>query len=318
MAGTSGLANLGNTCYINTAIQCLGYCPEFRQFILDTSHATSHNLAAEMHELYHEMWVHNFSIIPKKFIRYLKDTITCINITEQNDINEFLSLIIDKLNQHISQKITVTRDDLIKKNKYKNTEFDLQRFKMDLSWYEKVSKEYSALIPMLHGQSISQIQCGNCSKIFHNYEIYLNLMLPLTQSTKNIYDCLDEYFKEEKITFWTCDGCHKQSPSSKVVKLWRNPNILIVSLKRFTLDLQKNNRPIIMPEELDMSKYTLTKGANIYKLQAVAHHDGSFDSGHYQAICSMNDQWYVCDDLMVKQIDKPNLDFGYVYFYARS
>ena len=32
--GTSGLINLGNTCYMNSIIQCLSNCDDFRTFII--------------------------------------------------------------------------------------------------------------------------------------------------------------------------------------------------------------------------------------------------------------------------------------------
>ena len=34
MPPLAGLANVSSTCYINTCIQCLGYCDSFLQFIL--------------------------------------------------------------------------------------------------------------------------------------------------------------------------------------------------------------------------------------------------------------------------------------------
>jgi ubiquitin carboxyl-terminal hydrolase 8 len=242
-----------------------------------------------------------------------------MEVFEQNDINEFLCVFVDKLNRQVCASINVTKDDLISKYKYTSSDYDIQRFKMDVSWYEKTGKEYSPLVPMFHGQTISQIVCGNCGKIFHNYEIYLNLMLPVTESTNTIYDCLDEFFKDEKIKdVWTCDGCNKKHESVKTTKLWRNPHVLIVSLKRFTHDLQKNSKRIEIPDILNLERYSLTNNTNTYELKAVAHHFGSFDSGHYHAICKCSDTWYDYDDLMVRKIEDPSHVHGYVFFYELS
>ena len=39
--GTSGLINLGNTCYMNSIIQCLSNCSVFRQYILSNEFIAS-------------------------------------------------------------------------------------------------------------------------------------------------------------------------------------------------------------------------------------------------------------------------------------
>lgn len=322
-ADAGGIANAGNTCYLNTTLQCLGHCPVFLKYMLKDEHSGNNNLASQMHEVYVELFKNKNHLLPKKFLGYLQNTIKFIEIYEQNDLSEFVSLLIDKLNQCLGKPLTVTKEHLIRKYKYTTSDFDVQRFKMDTSWYEKNGKEYSALVPMFHGQLISQIVCGSCGKIFHNYEIYLNLMLPITDKTETLYDCLDEYFSDETINkddgIWTCDGCHQKAASQKTTRLWRNPSILIVSLKRFTHDLRKNNKRIEVPEVLDLSKYALTKNTNMYKLNAVAHHFGSNQSGHYFAMCkSGSGDWYNFDDLSINKVDKPSHVHGYVFFYSRE
>jgi ubiquitin C-terminal hydrolase len=319
---SGGLGNIGNTCYINTTLQCLGFCEDFLNFILKKKNETN-NLAAETYELFKELWINKHTIAPRKFLKYLKDNINMIEIYEQNDINEFMAIFIDKLNTSLAKNISITRDDLTKNNNYTSSDFDLQRLKMDLSWYEKTGKEYSQIVPMFHGQSISQIICGNCDKIFHNYEIYFNLMLPVNETSKTIYDCFDDFFKEEYINTdsldWTCDSCSHKHKSKKTMKLWRNPSILIISLKRFIFaqnSFKKNNKPIEVPEKLDISKYCIPNNKVKYKLVSIAHHSGSYNSGHYHAICNHENKWYEYDDMSVKSISNPNHTNGYVYFYV--
>lgn len=322
---TGGLVNTGNTCYINTIIQCLGHCPMLLRYILEScSNVEDNTFATNFYEVLKELWVNQNSIIPRKFLRFLKANISSIDIYEQNDIHEFCTIFIDKLNQSVSKSITVTKTDLIKKYNYSNSDMDIQRFKMDVSWYEKTGKEYSPLVPMFHGQTISQIICGHCDKIFHNYEIYSNFLLPITETTQNLYDCFDEYFQEEWINvedpIWTCDECKHKHKSCKTSKVWRFPHILMISLKRFTFDLRKNNKAIQIPETLNLSKYCLAgsvgESNSVYQLQAVAHHHGSSNSGHYNAICKTENKWYYCDDIIVKEIQEPIHEQGYVYFYT--
>jgi ubiquitin C-terminal hydrolase len=273
--------------------------------------------------MYYELYVNKNNVVPRNMLRYFQENIKLINIFEQNDINEFLAILIDKLNQCVGKSVHITKEALLDKNRYSTSDFDIQRFKMDVDWYEKHSKEYSALVPMFNGQSISQIVCGSCGKVFHNYETYMNLMLPITENTKTLYDCFDEYFSEEIINrdcaVWECSACKEKVSSRKTMKLWRNPSVLIVSLKRFTNDFRKNNAPIDIPEQLDLSKYSLTQKTNSYRLQAVAYHNGSQNSGHYHAVCRHDDKWFEYDDMDVRCFkETPEHKNGYVFFYCLS
>lgn len=343
--GKTGLANLGATCYLNTAIQCLGYCHDFLKFVISAKYKkeaeqngkiiNEQSVMNELRDLYIDLWINNNSLIPRKFINAVKTNIDFLEIHQQNDINEFLVIFISKLNSDICYNVKLTKKDLIEKNNY-STEilYDIQRFKMDISWLNGVGKEYSELVDLLYGQSIMQIVCGNCNKITHNYEIYTSMMVPITERTNTLKDCIQEYMGEELMnnnedansTKWKCDECKCMCKSKKTTKLWRNPRILIISLKRFTKNLQKNEKQIEIPDTLDISDYTLTNQRCNYTLSSIAFHHGSFHGGHYTAICKHPDgNWYDIDDLSVSKFGNSDnssvfkyIQRGYVYFYTLS
>lgn len=318
------LANLGATCYINTAVQCLGYCPAFRNFILSKQFGTTDvngKCIQELHEIYDELFVKHHSLIPRKFINAMKKHITSLDIHEQNDINEFLIIFLDRLNRDIAYKLDYDPND-------KPRVFDQMghlRYNMDKAWNLQVCREYSALISMFYGQHISQINCSNCMKIHHNYEIFSEISVPIDDQTSSLYDCLDKHFKDEMLNTsdkddpWTCDKCKKNSRSEKCVLMWRTPEILIISVKRFdAASMRKNAKPIEIPSILDVSKYTINKSNYKYSLCSVAIHMGySQLGGHYYAICKdSQDKWWKIDDLDVKQLqDTREASHGYVYFY---
>lgn len=324
MAAAGGIANAGNTCYLNTTLQCLGHCPPFIRYMLNKEHSASHpSIVSYLHQMYYELYVNKNSVVPRNLLQHIQENVKLINVFEQNDINEFLAILIDKLNGCVGKRVNITKEALIDKNRYSTSDYDVQRFKMDVDWYEKHSREYSALVPMFHGQSISQIVCGACGKVFHNYETYLNLMLPITNETKTLYDCFDEYFREEAVNKdtadWECSSCKKKVVSQKTVKLWRNPPVLVVSLKRFANDFRKVGAPIEIPDALDLSRYSLAHKTNVYRLQSVAYHSGSHHSGHYNAVCRHDDRWYEYDDMDVRCFkEAPEHKHGYVFFYCLS
>lgn len=312
----STLANLGATCYINTTIQCLGHCRPFLEFIL--SHKSNDTLIGELAELYRELFIGHHSLIPRKFINALKSNITSIEINEQNDINEFLIIFLDKINRNIAVVRPIENN-----NKMAGDQFSVLNRLMENAWNSQTSKEYSSLVPMFYGQLISQINCGCCMKIHHNYELFSDLSVPISDNCNTLYDCLDEHFKDEIVNtdekLWTCDKCKNKYESNKCVLMWRSPQILIISLKRFSVQtMRKNAKNIKIPETLDISKYCLKNKNNIYKLVAAGIHMGfSQLGGHYYAVCRGYDgNWYKIDDLDVRAEKEVNVENGYVYFYV--
>lgn len=323
--GRRGLANVGATCYINTTIQCLSYCLEFLHFVLSAKYrhdgiVEDNNLMNELRSLYIDMWLNNHSLIPRRFINSLKEKIHELEIYQQNDAHEFLCLFLEKLNRDIAYDLSVSKKNLTTEENYANTPLDIQRYKMDLSWFDRVSKEYSELMNLFYGQSITQVICGHCRNITHNHELYSIILLPFDDTCSSLHECLKTYFKDEILNedvVWTCDECKQRTISKKTFRLWRNPKIIIFTLKRFTYDLQKNTKRIEIPSELSMDDYTLLRTHQTYKLKSVVFHDGNYWSGHYYAMCKHPDgKWYRIDDLTVSEENNPDYSQGYMFYYS--
>jgi ubiquitin carboxyl-terminal hydrolase 8 len=323
--GLNGLMNRGNTCYINTSIQCLGHCISFLIFILSGKYERNEgHIANELREILCELWINDNGVIPNRFLKYLEVHLKSLHIQEQNDIQEFLLLFLDKLNASISIKLDV--DDIVNKLQYKNNITGKLKKKLDVAWYKSVSNEYSHLVDIFYGQKISQIICGNCKKLHHNYELFSMLCVPMNEDKNDVNTCIKSYCKSEylnedkKSNDWKCDNCNQCSKSLKTMKLSRLPKILIISLKRFTDDMRKNYSHIDIPETLDMKEYLLNKNHVIseYQLCSIACHMGSFTNGHYYALCkNPNNKWYIIDDTNVSDIDEIRQygNSAYMLFY---
>ena len=337
-SNTSGLGNLSATCYINTAVQCLGYCTEFFKFVVAGQRARADTpLTNDLKDVYVDLWVKRNAIAPHKFLRSLQASLgQYINIHEQNDITEFLMLYLDKLNTDMCVELLVDEDDVqkVKKNTlqlYEDKMYANLVADMEIVWLNTIKKEFSPIMDLFYGQLVSQIVCGNCHHIHHNYETYCNISLSIKKHSQNgsienitLQDCLEHHFSDETINSvekdWKCDQCNEKSPSKKSLKLWRNPRILIISLKRFNHQLVKKNKPVAAPFELSLSKYSLHSPNVNYNLVAIGNHQGSFGSGHYNCICKhKNSKWYAIDDVMVREAQDNEIEYslhnGYVYFY---
>lgn len=317
--GLKGINNMGNTCYINSACQCLGSCPSFVRFIvehgvnIDTSDSIIRNLFEIFELMRKDSQIGGPAIIPNGLLKSIYSKMNkSINIFEQNDVNEFLSILLDKINSEVCKPFNVPQGP------YGSTLIDDLKRKLDENWKINNKNDYSPLKDIFYGQLISQIICGHCHKIHHNYEVFMNIMLPIHAET--LAENMDTFFGEETVNAdnndWCCDQCKQKEKSSKVTKIWRGPKILVVSLKRFAANLRKKNDPISIPRLLDMSTYTIGRTHTTYILKGVACHSGSFQFGHYCAIVNINDSWFIIDDDVVRPLDTMDrLANGYVFFY---
>ena len=348
-----GLLNLGNTCYINTLLQCLYCCKYLRKFLTKYSHETS-DLYTSLKTLFANMAECTTHVIsPRPFLitasKYLEKSMF---LYEQNDITEFYSLLVDKLNisiSHTAPELTALQFmDRINYNATQ-TSYNKLRFKMEMKWYNHMRKEMSKICPFMYGQTITQIECGHCGKTHHNGELFTSLALPIPTAPPDtskattlaqsqppsmplaltLLDCIAKHFEQHTVNNpteedkWTCDACKQQAQSTQLSYIWKAPPILALSLKRFAFTPRpiKHNDPIHAPDTMDLSTYILSRESSTkYRLRAVAMHFGSFFGGHYVAMVNQKEKWYVVDDDSVCEVDNP-IDIiatkGYMFFYER-
>jgi ubiquitin carboxyl-terminal hydrolase 4/11/15 len=182
--GLVGLNNLGNTCYMNTSIQCLSNCDILTNFFLNDNYITNNNnhngeiLVNAYKEILIGLWkknIKNFEpLLFKKLIGQMNST---FRNNEQHDANDFLIFLLNGLKDGLNI--------IINQNDYNNNEsIDFKDEIEEYLFFKKnyLSKEQSIIIDLFYGTFKSSLYCLNpdCKYISNKFENFTTISLPLT------------------------------------------------------------------------------------------------------------------------------------------
>uniref|UniRef100_A0A8C5TXR5 Ubiquitin carboxyl-terminal hydrolase 8 n=1 Tax=Malurus cyaneus samueli TaxID=2593467 RepID=A0A8C5TXR5_9PASS len=331
----TGLRNLGNTCYMNSILQCLCNAPHLADYFnrncyqddINRSNFLGHKgeVAEEFGVIMKALWAGQYKYIsPKDF----KITIGKINDQfagySQQDSQELLLFLMDGLHEDLNKA------DNRKRYKEENNDH-LDDFRAaEVAWHKHKQLNESIIVALFQGQFKSTVQCLTCHKKSRTFEAFMYLSLPLASSSKcTLQECLRLFSKEEKLTDnnrFYCSHCKTRRDSLKKIEIWKLPPVLLVHLKRFSYDgrwKQKLQTSVDFPlETLDLSQYVIGPKTSLkrYNLFSVSNHYGGLDGGHYTAYCknASKQRWFKFDDHEVSEISASSVksSAAYILFYT--
>jgi ubiquitin C-terminal hydrolase len=315
--GLSGLANLGNTCFLNSCMQALSHTYElneilnketFQQKIKDCPESL---LLREWDGLRKIMWSKNCIIAPNRFLRAVQrvadyNGMPMFTGFSQNDMPEFLLFVIDCFHTSCSRKINM----VIKGTAENETdEIAYKCFEMIKNTF---SKEYSEIWNLFYAVHVSEIiSMENNNIISRKPEPFFMLDLPIPQNhtSPSLLDCFDLYLQGEILEGENAFYNEKTNKKERVVKrlrFWSLPKIMVIDLKRFNTRQQKNQVFVDFPlTDLDLTQYVIgyRSASYIYDLYAVCNHSGNVMGGHYTAfVKNANEKWYLFNDTSVAEV----------------
>lgn len=331
--GLTGLANLGNTCYINSCMQILSHCKLFNDVLDELTNKKLNNnndsiLLIEWKQLKDLMWKKNCTIAPNRFIKSIQHVSSIKNLElftgyAQNDLAEFLMFIIDSFNNSLKRKVDI---NIIGIQKNETDKLAIECYKMIKEYY---SENYSELLDIFYGTHVSIIEnIINNENLVNKPEPFclLDLSIP-NKDNITIYDCFDNYLIKELLTQ---DNKYFDSKSKsyidvyKYIVFWSLPNILIINLKRFDNNNRKINKLVTCPlNNIDLRKYVVgyDKESYIYELFGITNHSGSSLGGHYTSCvkhCN-NNKWYHFNDTIIRELNETNIinQNAYTFFLKK-
>ncbi|XP_051919674.1 ubiquitin carboxyl-terminal hydrolase 8 [Hippocampus zosterae] len=334
-ASLTGLRNLGNTCYMNSILQCLCNTPAMAEYFnnnyyledINRSNILGHKgeVAEEFGVIMKALWAGLYRCIsPRDF----KITIGKINDQfagyDQQDSQELLLFLMDGLHEDLNKADN--------RKRYKEEENDHLDDQMaaDQAWGKHKLLNESIIVALFQGQFKSTVQCQTCHRKSRTFETFMYLSLPLASTSKcSLQDCLRLFSKEERLTDNNkvfCRHCKSHRDSTKKLEIWKVPPILLVHLKRFSYEgrwKQKLQTSVDFPlDALDLTQYVIGPKQNLkrYNLFGVSNHYGGLDGGHYTAYCknAFKQRWYKFDDHEVSDISTSSVksSAAYILFYS--
>ncbi|KAL5213432.1 hypothetical protein ABZP36_024279 [Zizania latifolia] len=308
----AGLANMGNTCFLNAILQCITHTVPLFLKLCSTDHCAPCSYDKDgfcsfcaLKEHIDESLRRSGSVIrPVRFRDNLRKLSSDFRPGQQEDAHEFLRCLLDNLH-----KCTIDS-----KSKDKPSSFD----------------EESIVKQVFGGQLKSQLICCECGHCSETFEPFLDLSLEIDQ-VDNLTDALESFTKVEQIgdaeNKLTCEHCNAKVTKNKQLMLDRSPDVIAFHLKRFTtLDnsVEKIDKHVVYPLNLDLKPFhSDPNGDNElkYDLYGVVEHSGLPNYGHY--VCSIRSSpstWHLMNDSHVDSIREGSAlnQEGYILFYVRQ
>lgn len=278
--GSVGMHNLGNSCFLNSIIQCLNHIEPLSQFFLKGDYMQDLNrknplgsggrVATAYAVLLKEIWSGKYSALAP---RMLKQTVASFapqfNNSYQHDSQEFCQFLMDGLHEDCNR---------VKEKPYVE---EVEGFGMEdetaaiETWRKHLLRHDSIIVDNFQGMHRSHLICPSCGRESIKFDVYSTISVPLPEGKDapkitRLEDCLEKFMEGEQLddlNAWYCPSCKKHVCALKMLALWSAPDVLIFHLKRFQFNhctvrnevvRSKIDDTIVFPiDGLDMRKYIL-------------------------------------------------------------
>eukprot|EP01100_Stratorugosa_tubuloviscum_P000748 TRINITY_DN1169_c0_g1_i2.p1 TRINITY_DN1169_c0_g1~~TRINITY_DN1169_c0_g1_i2.p1 ORF type:complete len:509 (-),score=151.10 TRINITY_DN1169_c0_g1_i2:79-1605(-) len=287
--GLLGLQNIGNTCYMNSAIQSILNCVPLVKLIQSTKIPPTARALFAFNSLVNIACrkkkgnIHS-SANPKPILLAVCSTNQTFANTAQHDAQEFLRALLDKFREESNFK---NETNLINTNNNNN---------------KNLINLNGILNVLFEGKLVSSIICTVCQKRSDRFDEFLDLSICMpdqdviynrreaevfnvdsnqsyfkqfTSKISNVFfsepfnirlsECFETFFEDEYLVDenrYYCETCGGYTEGQKYLRISKLPEILCIHLKRFDINLFGSSKiytPVSFPLEFDFEEYTKKK-----------------------------------------------------------
>ncbi|XP_022537013.2 ubiquitin carboxyl-terminal hydrolase 32 [Astyanax mexicanus] len=182
--GATGLSNLGNTCFMNSSIQCVSNTKPLTDYFLSGSHLYELNrtnpigmrghMAKCYGDLIQELWSGTQkSIAPLKLRWTIAKYAPRFDGFQQQDSQELLAFLLDGLHEDLNRVHDKPYVELKDSDGRPDWEVAYE------AWENHLRRNRSIVVDLFHGQLRSQVKCKTCGHVSARFDPFNFLSLPL-------------------------------------------------------------------------------------------------------------------------------------------
>ncbi|XVE97473.1 hypothetical protein REPUB_Repub03eG0022800 [Reevesia pubescens] len=305
----AGLENLGNTCFLNSVLQCLTYTEPLVAYLQSGRHQNSCRIAgfcalcAIQKHVSRALQATGRILAPNDLVSNLRCISRNFRNSRQEDAHEYMVNLLESMHKCCLPSGVPSESP---------------------SAYEK-----SLVHKIFGGRLRSQVKCMQCSYCSNTFDPFLDLSLEIVKAD-SLHKALKNFTTAELLDGgerqYQCQRCKQKVRAIKQLTVYNAPHVLTIHLKRFRAhDFgQKIDRKVEFGPTLDMKPFVSgsNEGDLKYTLYGVLVHCGwSTHSGHYYCfVRTSSGMWYSLDDNRVFQVSERNVleQKAYMLFYVRD
>ena len=186
MLGRVGLSNLGNTCFMNSCLQCFSNSIHLTQYFMKSYYEPEINkenvlgTKGKLAKSYAKFIKHTWCDSEPTFAPYnLKSAVSSINPMfsgyAQHDSQEFFSFLADGLHEDLNR---------VKKKPYVESVESKGRTDEEVareSWMAYTQRNQSIIVDLMTGQYKSKVVCPDCDRESITFDPFTTVSLPIPE-----------------------------------------------------------------------------------------------------------------------------------------
>ncbi|KXN86131.1 Ubiquitin carboxyl-terminal hydrolase 36 [Leucoagaricus sp. SymC.cos] len=299
-----GLHNTGNTCFLNSALQCLLHTPPLLRAVI--AHSKDKCRAGDrfcMVCAFRQVTVQahksSSAFAPHPVSNRLQTIAKHMRRGRQEDSHEFLRYAIDAMQKSCLHGVP--------------PKFEAKL--AETTWVHKI----------FGGKLRSRVSCQSCGHNSDTFDRILDLSLDIIKAD-SLKEALKSFVSPDYLKGadkYKCEKCKKHVNAEKRFTVHEAPPVLTVHLKRFSPLGRKIGHHVTYDETINLQPYMSEDafGPTYTLYGIICHAGGGPNSGHYYAfVKSRLGRWFEMNDEVVTPIQGPPLNrkTAYILFYLRN